>query len=95
MTQPLVTIYGAMWCGDCRRTKRFLDQHGVQYTSISMACNTHGSTSSNIQQPPVPWRNSTVAGKAFRHLYLLMGLCWLNLTTGNWPRSLAWGKHSG
>ncbi|MFM9096044.1 MAG: glutaredoxin family protein, partial [Actinomycetes bacterium] len=25
-------MYGAEWCGDCRRSKRFLDQNNVNYT---------------------------------------------------------------
>ncbi|WP_322820309.1 glutaredoxin family protein [Chloroflexus sp.] len=48
MTQPLVTIYGAMWCGDCRRTKRFLDQHGVQYTWIDIE--QHPAAASTMAQ---------------------------------------------
>ncbi len=29
-------IYGALWCGDCRRAKRFLDERGVGYTWIDI-----------------------------------------------------------
>lgn len=29
-----IKMYGAAWCGDCRRTKRFLDENKVQYTYI-------------------------------------------------------------
>lgn len=29
--QPAVTMFGAQWCGDCRRTKRQLDDHGVAF----------------------------------------------------------------
>ena len=29
-----ITMYGAAWCGDCRRTKRFLDENKVEYTYI-------------------------------------------------------------
>ncbi|MBN2083104.1 glutaredoxin family protein [bacterium] len=29
--QPAVTVYGADWCLDCVRSKRFLDEHGVSY----------------------------------------------------------------
>jgi glutaredoxin-like protein len=36
MTQSDVTIYGADWCGDCRRAKRFLEQHKVAYTWIDV-----------------------------------------------------------
>ncbi|NUR72174.1 MAG: NrdH-redoxin [Hamadaea sp.] len=33
MTDTL-TVYGATWCGDCVRTKRFLDRNGVEYAWI-------------------------------------------------------------
>lgn len=26
-----ITMYGADWCGDCRRTKRALDASGIAY----------------------------------------------------------------
>ena len=29
-------MYGADWCGDCRRTKRQLDDLGVDYTYIDL-----------------------------------------------------------
>jgi mycoredoxin len=29
-----IKMYGAAWCGDCRRTKRFLDENKVEYTYI-------------------------------------------------------------
>lgn len=29
-------MYGADWCGDCRRTKRQLDDLGVEYTYIDL-----------------------------------------------------------
>ena len=29
-----ITLYGAMWCGDCRRSKRFLDDNQVAYQYI-------------------------------------------------------------
>ena len=31
-----VTVYSTTWCGDCRRTKRFLDEHGVSYREIDI-----------------------------------------------------------
>ncbi|NJO81753.1 MAG: NrdH-redoxin [Blastochloris sp.] len=31
-----LTIYGAPWCGDCRRAKRFLDARRVPYTWIDI-----------------------------------------------------------
>ena len=32
-----LTVYGADWCGDCRRTKRFLDQTGTPYAWVDTA----------------------------------------------------------
>jgi mycoredoxin len=29
-------MYGADWCGDCRRSKRYLDEHNVAYTYIDV-----------------------------------------------------------
>ena len=31
-----ITVYGAMWCGDCRRAKRVLDRHGAAYRWIDV-----------------------------------------------------------
>ncbi len=36
MQQTNLTIYGAMWCSDCRRAKRFLDERSVPYTWIDV-----------------------------------------------------------
>jgi glutaredoxin len=30
----IVTVYGADWCGDCRRTRRWLDASGVAWEWI-------------------------------------------------------------
>jgi len=30
----VLTVYGADWCGDCRRTKRWLDANGRAYSWI-------------------------------------------------------------
>lgn len=29
-------MYGADWCGDCRRSKAFLDRHDVAYTMVDL-----------------------------------------------------------
>ena len=29
-----ITMYGAEWCGDCRRSKKFLDSNNVSYNYI-------------------------------------------------------------
>ncbi|NJM07698.1 NrdH-redoxin [Candidatus Gracilibacteria bacterium] len=36
MNAENVVIYGAMWCGDCRRSKKFLDERKVAYTWIDV-----------------------------------------------------------
>jgi len=29
-------VYGAAWCGDCHRSRRFLDRHGIPYRWIDV-----------------------------------------------------------
>ncbi len=39
MTTPAsdtITMFGAAWCGDCRRTKKQLDELGVTYTYVDL-----------------------------------------------------------
>ena len=39
MTLPVpdvVTVYGADWCGDCRRAKGFLDATGTPYRYVDL-----------------------------------------------------------
>ena len=36
MTKQKITIYATNWCGDCRRTKRFLDYHKIPYQWIDI-----------------------------------------------------------
>ena len=31
-----IVVYGAEWCGDCRRSKRFLDKNNVTYEYINI-----------------------------------------------------------
>ncbi|MFT4215229.1 MAG: glutaredoxin domain-containing protein [Microbacterium sp.] len=31
-----ITMFGAQWCGDCRRTKAQLDALGIDYTYIDL-----------------------------------------------------------
>ncbi|HEY3293222.1 MAG TPA: glutaredoxin domain-containing protein [Candidatus Nanopelagicaceae bacterium] len=33
---PKVTMYSASWCGDCRRSKRLLDNLKVNYTLVDV-----------------------------------------------------------
>jgi len=36
MTQETTIVYGTNWCGDCRRTRRFLDYNKVPYQWIDI-----------------------------------------------------------
>ncbi|MEJ6574126.1 MAG: glutaredoxin domain-containing protein [Actinomycetes bacterium] len=36
-------VYGAAWCGDCRRSERFLDSNGVEYTYIDVEADKTGA----------------------------------------------------
>jgi mycoredoxin len=31
-----IKMYTTVWCGDCRRAKKFLDQRGVAYEEINI-----------------------------------------------------------
>lgn len=36
MTTQTITMYGAAWCGDCRRSKALLDAEGVDYAYVDL-----------------------------------------------------------
>jgi mycoredoxin len=38
-----ITVYGAEWCGDCRRSKRFLDSNNVKYNYIDVEADAAAS----------------------------------------------------
>ena len=31
-----ITVYTATWCGDCRRTKQFLRERGVEFREVNI-----------------------------------------------------------
>ena len=35
-----ITMYGAEWCGDCRRAKRVLDDSGTDYLYVDLEADT-------------------------------------------------------
>lgn len=35
-SHPDITMYGADWCGDCRRSKRLLEELDIQITHIDV-----------------------------------------------------------
>lgn len=37
-------VYSTNWCGDCRRSKRFLDRHGIQYELIDIDGNREAAS---------------------------------------------------
>ena len=36
-------MYGAEWCGDCRRSKKFLDSNNVEYNYIDVEADESAS----------------------------------------------------
>lgn len=38
-----IKMYGAEWCGDCRRSKRFLDSNNVSYDYVDVEANPSAS----------------------------------------------------
>ncbi len=36
MSETAVVMYGTSWCGDCRRTKKVLEERGVDYVWIDI-----------------------------------------------------------
>lgn len=50
-------MYGADWCGDCRRTKRQLDELGVEYSYLDVelddALRERAIAISGVQSIPV------------------------------------------
>ena len=41
MTDKIV-VYATSWCGDCRRAKKFLDDHGIAYDLVDIDQNADG-----------------------------------------------------
>jgi mycoredoxin len=38
-TKDTIVVFGAEWCGDCRRSKKFLDANLVSYTYVDVEAN--------------------------------------------------------
>jgi thioredoxin reductase (NADPH) len=36
MSKPTITVYGAYWCPDCRRSKQFLGEHQIPYAWVDI-----------------------------------------------------------
>ena len=35
-TRPSIRMYSTTWCGDCRRSKRFLEAHQIPFEEINI-----------------------------------------------------------
>jgi mycoredoxin len=42
MNNEIINVFGVCWCGDCVRTRRFLDQNGIAYHWIDIDRDTAG-----------------------------------------------------
>lgn len=42
MNQPQITVYGAYWCPDCRRSKQFLGEHQIPYDWVDIEQDKQG-----------------------------------------------------
>ncbi len=42
MDEPLITMYGADWCSDCRRAKRFFQRHDIPYKWVDIELDLEG-----------------------------------------------------
>jgi mycoredoxin len=36
MSEQSIIVYATDWCSDCRRAKRFLDQHNIPYQWVNI-----------------------------------------------------------
>ncbi|GAA2035385.1 mycoredoxin [Agromyces tropicus] len=43
LTPARITMYGAAWCGDCRRSKSLLDRRGVEYDYVDLEVVVEGA----------------------------------------------------
>lgn len=41
MTERII-VYSTDWCGDCRRARKFLDDHGIAYDNVNIDQNAEG-----------------------------------------------------
>jgi thioredoxin reductase (NADPH) len=42
MSEPQITVYGAYWCPDCRRSKQFLGEHQIPYHWVDIEQDPEG-----------------------------------------------------
>lgn len=41
---PQLKIYSTTWCGDCKRTKAWLNDHGIAYAEVNIESNPDALT---------------------------------------------------
>ena len=64
MSDKTITMFGAEWCGDCRRTKKQLDELGIAYEYVDLeadpaAADVAREISGRTQIPVVVYPDST------------------------------------
>jgi len=42
MTDTMITMYGTLWCGDCKRAKKFLGEQRIQYDYVDVEHDADG-----------------------------------------------------
>ncbi len=85
MTNPTITLYGAHWCPDCRRSKQFLGEHRIPYTWV------------DIEQDPTAEQFVIEKNHGKRIIptsSLLMDHSWSSQTMPNWQLKLAYARQS-
>lgn len=63
-TSSGITLFGAEWCSDCRRTKKQLDGLGIEYTYVDLVAEPNAvevarEISGRIQIPVVLYPDAT------------------------------------
>lgn len=62
---PEITLYGTTWCGDSRRTRRFLDEHHIPYNWVDIdqdaqtAQTVKGLNHGMRSVPTIVWKDGT------------------------------------
>jgi len=76
MSDEKITVYGAHWCPDCRRSKQFLGEHQIPYNWV------------DIEQDPQAETfviEKTTASVSSRQLPLPTALFWWSPAMRSWP----------
>jgi alkyl hydroperoxide reductase subunit AhpF len=55
MLDPKVTVYGAYWCPDCRRSKKFLGEQFIPYRWVDIG---HDLSHAKEIDEPLPFETS-------------------------------------